>query len=200
MDPRITLTARQRQIHDFIRAFLIEHGKAPTVREIAKHFGIHSPNGVLSHLRALERKGLLIRQTGTARAIQLANPLPPVKLPLLHHVSAETKLPPAEIKDEADFTLLFQADSLFCVRVYGKALAAARLQDGDYVILRVASEAHEGDVVLVATGEPGEPARIGLVRREGSELQVELLAATQSLADLNKSHILAVAVGVVRQF
>lgn len=200
MDPRITLTARQRAIHDFIRGFLVEHGQAPTVREIAKHFGIRSPNGVLSHLRALERKGLIVRQATEARAIQLANPLPPVKLPLLHRVTAETKLPPPEIKDEADFSLLFQADSLFCLRVYGKALATARLQDGDYVIFRPSSEAHEGDIVLVASGGTPEAAQIGRVRREGSELQVELLGATHSLADLNKSHILAVAVGVVRRF
>lgn len=199
MDPRIKLTAKQRAIHDFIRGFLVEHGKAPTVREIAKHFGIRSPNGVLSHLRALERKGLIVRQASEARAIQLANPLPPVKLPLLHQVTAETKLPPPEIKDEADFTLLFQADSLFCVRVYGKPLSVARLQDGDHVIFRAGSEAHEGDLVLVATKGANE-AQIGRVRREGSELHVELLDATRTLADLNKSHILAVAVGVVRRY
>jgi repressor LexA len=200
MDPRITLTARQRAIHDFIRACLIEHGKAPTIREIAKHFGIRSPNGVLSHLRALERKGMIVREATEARAIQLANPLPPVRLPILPQVTGETKLPPPEIKDEADFSLLFQADSLFCLRVHGESLSPARLQDGDYVIFRAASEAHEGDLVLIAVGGGSAPAQLGRVRRHASDLQVELLDATATLADLNKSHIVAVAVGVVRQF
>jgi repressor LexA len=200
MDPRIKLTAKQRAIHDFIRGFLVEHGKAPSVREIAKQFGIRSPNGVLSHLKALERKGLIVREAGEARAIQLANPLPPVKLPIIHRVTAETNLASSAIADEADFSLLFQADSLFCLRVYGEPLAAARMQDGDYVIFRPSSEANDGDVVLIASGGKSDPAQVGRVRRGTAGLLVELLDAARTVPDLNQARILAVAVGVVRRF
>ena len=46
-----------------ILAFIARHyrtkGLPPTVREIGKEFGIRSPNGVMCHLRALQRKGLV---------------------------------------------------------------------------------------------------------------------------------------------
>ena len=57
MTPR--LTSRQRDILDYIIGCFVAWGHAPTIREIAAHFGISSPNGVTSHLKALERKGCL---------------------------------------------------------------------------------------------------------------------------------------------
>ena len=45
--------------------------RRPTVREIGEQFGIKSPNGVMCHLRALERKGLIRRSPNKSRAIEL---------------------------------------------------------------------------------------------------------------------------------
>jgi len=44
---------------------------SPTVREIARQFGIASPNGVACHLDALERKGFIRRTPGIARGIEV---------------------------------------------------------------------------------------------------------------------------------
>jgi len=44
---------------------------SPTVREIARQFGIKSPNGVATHLAALERKGRIRRTPGIARGIEV---------------------------------------------------------------------------------------------------------------------------------
>lgn len=51
------LTDRQNEIHEYMLAYQAEHGMPPTVREIAEHFGFTSTNGVIDHLKALERKG-----------------------------------------------------------------------------------------------------------------------------------------------
>src|SRR5207248_2433632 len=50
------LTDRQREVYEFIRGKIRGRGYGPTVREIGAQFGIASPNGVMCHLRALERK------------------------------------------------------------------------------------------------------------------------------------------------
>jgi repressor LexA len=76
------LTHRQRQILEYIRSHLAEKGYAPTVRAIAAHFGIRSPNGARGHLVALERKGLLRHQRGQARTLQLVEPFT-LSLPVL---------------------------------------------------------------------------------------------------------------------
>ena len=58
------LTNRQREILEFVRAYLGQNGCPPSIREVQAHFGFHSPNGVMGHYRSLKKKGLL-RQTVT---------------------------------------------------------------------------------------------------------------------------------------
>lgn len=65
------LTDRQQEIFSFIKSRIHSRGYSPTVREIGKRFGINSPNGVMCHLKALERKGFIKRDPHLSRAIQL---------------------------------------------------------------------------------------------------------------------------------
>src|SRR4051812_42407181 len=83
-----TLTERQREIYNFIRSRIEGRGYGPTVREIGVAFDIKSPNGVMCHLKALEKKGLITRETFSARAIQLVDhPWGSAELPLLGKVA-----------------------------------------------------------------------------------------------------------------
>src|SRR5262245_44601482 len=65
------LTPRQREIYNFIRTKIQGRGYGPTVREIGVEFEIKSPNGVMCHLKALQKKGLIHREANMSRAIQL---------------------------------------------------------------------------------------------------------------------------------
>lgn len=65
------LTERQWEVLLWIGGFIVEHGWPPTVREIGAAFAISSPNGVMCHLTALERKRRIRRETGRGRAIAL---------------------------------------------------------------------------------------------------------------------------------
>src|SRR5580704_765857 len=65
------LTERQREIYRFIADKIENRGYGPTVREIGEGFDIKSPNGVMCHLNALVKKGLITRKGRSARAIQL---------------------------------------------------------------------------------------------------------------------------------
>ena len=66
------LTRRQLEVYKFIRDKIRSRGYGPTVREIGAQFDINSPNGVVCHLKALEKKGLITREPNMSRAIQLA--------------------------------------------------------------------------------------------------------------------------------
>jgi hypothetical protein len=66
-------TERQMEIYAFIRDKIHSRGYGPTVREIGQAFKIRSPNGVVCHLKALERKGLITRGKNMSRAIELVN-------------------------------------------------------------------------------------------------------------------------------
>ncbi len=64
------LTYRQREIFDYLKKFIKENGFPPTVREVSKHFEISSPSAALKHLKAIEKKGYIIRKN-VSRGIQI---------------------------------------------------------------------------------------------------------------------------------
>ncbi|HXN83016.1 MAG TPA: transcriptional repressor LexA [Myxococcales bacterium] len=65
------LTERQQKILSFIKRSIQEQGYPPTIREIGEAFGIRSTNGVNDHLKALERKGYLLRGELKSRALSV---------------------------------------------------------------------------------------------------------------------------------
>jgi repressor LexA len=81
------LTTRQQAVFDYIVKHADEKGYPPTVREIGTHFEIYSPNGVTCHLKALERKGYIRRQSYESRAITILKKKP-TGIPLLGVVAA----------------------------------------------------------------------------------------------------------------
>src|SRR6516225_10257921 len=108
------LTERQREIYDFIQEKIESRGYGPTVREIGDHFEIKSPNGVMCHLKALEKKGLIKREGFQARAIQLVDHRPPsAGLPLLGAVAAGAPVEAVANDDRLDFDELFVGPNHF---------------------------------------------------------------------------------------
>ena len=67
--PPILTTAKQAEVLAWIKANSRLY--SPTVREIAAAFQIASPNGVVCHLKALERKGLIRRTPRSSRGIEV---------------------------------------------------------------------------------------------------------------------------------
>ena len=65
------ITARQRQVLDFIEQQLRERGYPPSVREIGEAIGLTSPSTVHSHLNTLQRLGYLRRDPTKPRAIEV---------------------------------------------------------------------------------------------------------------------------------
>lgn len=64
------LTDRQAKIYRYIVEYIGENHYPPTVREIAEAFDISSTNGVSEHLRALIRKGFLLKEASKSRALR----------------------------------------------------------------------------------------------------------------------------------
>ena len=56
-----TITAKQKEILDYIKEQLMTRGFPPTVREICEKVRLKSTSSVHSHLESLERKGYIRR-------------------------------------------------------------------------------------------------------------------------------------------
>lgn len=65
------VTERQRAVLDVIRGTVAERGFPPTLREIGARLGIRSTNGIADHLKALERKGLIVRDPMVSRGLRV---------------------------------------------------------------------------------------------------------------------------------
>src|SRR5580658_1472477 len=118
------LTKRQKEIYEFIRDKIEARGYGPTVREIGVEFEIKSPNGVMCHLKALEKKGLIRKEPGAARAIQLVDRRPrSFGLPLFGKVAAGAPMPAVEQADDRlEFNDLFGGPERFALRVKGNSM------------------------------------------------------------------------------
>src|SRR5262245_39583320 len=73
MSEHTSLTPRQQEIYNFICHRIDHRGVPPTIRDIGTAFDIKSPNGVMCHLKALEKKGFISREGKSARAIRPTN-------------------------------------------------------------------------------------------------------------------------------
>src|ERR1700722_12011723 len=125
MEPFDSLTDKQRLVYEFIRDKIRHRGYGPTVREIGTHFNIASPNGVVCHLKALEKKGLITREPNMSRAIQLAaENIEDRSLPLYGQIAAGVLHEAVEQDERVDFQLLFDASDkdLFVLKVEGESM------------------------------------------------------------------------------
>jgi repressor LexA len=138
------LTDKQQAILTFIEAATDRHGRPPTVREIADHFGYRSPRAVSDHLDALERKGALRRQPGTARGLAVIAVNTPVfpdprdaGIPIVGDVAAGLPiLAEQHVQGCLRFDEAFGHGPLFAVRVRGDSMIDEGIHEGDHVIVR----------------------------------------------------------------
>jgi repressor LexA len=194
------LTDRQREIYDFIREKIESRGYGPTVREIGAAFEIKSPNGVMCHLKALEKKGLIIREGFSARAIQLVDHRRPgAELPLLGLVAAGAPLAAATQEEQLNFADLFGGDNHFALRVKGRSMIEDHIDDGDYVVIRQQDDASNGErVVAMIDGE----VTLKRFNRESNRVLLEPANGSMQpiVVDPNSdARILGVLVGVLRR-
>ncbi len=176
------LTTRQNEILQFIRRHQAEQGVTPTVAEIQKEFSFSSPATVSDHLQALERKGSIRRQAGTARNIRLADfsrSADLINVPLLGVIAAGfPTATAAEARPEESLPLdaalfgLARTGRAFALRVRGDSMVGAGIHDGDLVILQGGGSPVPGDIVAALID--GETTLKRYVMRRGKPvLQAE---------------------------
>ncbi|MBU6295429.1 MAG: repressor LexA, partial [Planctomycetes bacterium] len=121
MKEQEALTERQSAILSFIRDRIESRGYGPTVREIGLQFDIRSPNGVMCHLKALEKKKLIQREGYSARAIQVMDYRPGTELPLLGSVAAGSPIQAPAQDERINFNDLFGGPDHFALKVRGQS-------------------------------------------------------------------------------
>lgn len=197
-----TLTTRQREIYNFIRSKIQGRGYGPTVREIGIQFHIKSPNGVMCHLKALQKKGLIHREPNMSRAIQLlddpTSAPQPAGLRLLGRIAAGQPLEAVEQQEELAFSEWEGANDKFALRVTGSSMIEEHIADGDYVVIKAQDHARDGQIVAVRDAD-GE-ATLKRFFRERNRVRLEPANKTMKPIFRDSVEILGILVGVVRKY
>jgi len=151
------LTEKQKKVLEFILDFVRSRGHPPTIREICDAFKIASPYGVQRHLKALEKKGYIERDTGKARGIRLTEHMGEIDgIPLVGSIAAGTPITAIEnVEGYHSLNSIFgNPDNLFLLRVKGNSMTNAGINDGDLVMVRQQPKVENGEIgVAIVNGE-----------------------------------------------
>jgi len=209
------LTKRQAQTLDYIRQSIEERGYPPTLREIGEYMVIRSTNGVNDHLRALERKGYLLREDMKSRALRVVDvndrQAPPrssddniMDIRIVGRVAAGLPLLAEEnVVDtvRVDRMLVRWGREVFGLRVTGDSMIEAGILNGDYIFVRKQPMADRGDIVVALIGDEATvkyyyPEKDYILFQPANAQMAPILVRA---ADFKPTMLLGVVVGVFRR-
>lgn len=148
------LTRRQEEVLEYLRITQRETGVTPSTREIQHYFKFASQTAAMSHLRALERKGVIQRHPNKARAVVFPEELDReeiVDIPIYGNIAAGMA---QDVEPEREGCVSIDIASLglpsraktFALKVRGDSMIDAHICDGDTVILE-SREPRKNDIV-----------------------------------------------------
>lgn len=166
------LTKKQAAILEYMKGHVAEHSYWPSIRDIQAKFRFASTNAVFGHLQALERKGVLQRIPGAARAYKVApvalvedlsetiiryegpdeNAIQLGSIPFMGSIAAglpdytESSGVVASMQAPMTEGSRRRAPQSFALRVRGDSMIDADIHDGDTVIIEPGHPKH-GDIV-----------------------------------------------------
>jgi repressor LexA len=197
------LTKRQKEIFEFIRRYAGRYGYPPTVREIGKAVGLHSSSTVHAHLANLEKSGLLRRDPSKPRAIELLvdrarKAMRPAGLPLVGQVAAgQPILAEENIEEYLDVPdVIGGEDGDYVLRVRGDSMRDAGILEDDYVVVRPADDAENGEIVVALIGDE---ATVKRYFREADHIRLQPENKAMDPIRTTEAKLLGRVVGVFRR-
>ena len=204
----MALTRRQREIFDFISAFVEEQGYSPSLEEIAGHFGLSSVATVHKHVQHLVEKGLLRKAWNRSRSVE---PVPQSEregsaedaglttLPLVGTVAAGAPIEAIENFETIDLEELFTGpNERFILEVQGDSMIDEQIRDGDLVVAEKRSRIRNGDTVIAVL--PNGDATLKRFFREKDRIRVQPANRKYKPTYVRNVDIQGVVIGVIRRY
>lgn len=150
------ISAKQREILEYIKQEILNKGYPPAVREICEAVHLKSTSSVHSHLETLEKNGYIRRDPTKPRAIEIIDEnfnltrREVVNVPLIGKVAAGQPLLAVE-NIETYFPIpaeFIPNEDTFMLQVQGESMINAGIFDGDNILVQKQSTARNGDMVV----------------------------------------------------
>ncbi len=137
----------QQKIYQFIVDYSRDQGMPPTNREIGSAMKIASTGHVDYHLKMLEKKGLIARESKKSRGIKLVQQ--PFGVPVMGTIAAGE---PLEVFNDPSETIEIgrelEQQGTYALVVKGQSMIEDHICDKDYVVIKPQSTCENGDIVV----------------------------------------------------
>jgi repressor LexA len=207
----MALTKRQKEVLDYLVAFLNKHGYSPSFEEIAHAMKLTSLATVHKHLSTLEKKGFVRRGYNQSRSIEILQLPKSVKeqvierhtssLPLAGLIAAGRPLEALEHRETISLADFARGQNTFVLQVKGDSMREDHILDGDYIVVEQTQVANAGEIVVALIG--GEEATVKRYHREAGG-KVRLQPANSQMAPIivpaADVKIQGRVIGVLRKF
>ena len=139
-----TITAKQKEILEYIKSEILKRGFPPAVREICEAVHLKSTSSVHSHLESLERKGYIRRDPTKPRAIEILDDSfqllrkEMVNVPIVGKIAAGSPLLAVE-NIESYFPIpseYLPNAQTFLLEVKGESMINAGVLSGDHILVK----------------------------------------------------------------
>jgi repressor LexA len=169
------VTARQRQVYEYICRYTENQKQPPTIAEIGKQFQMTSSASVHSILSALEREGLLKRIPNVSRGIEIVKQETAednYEIPLLGLVAAGQPIEAILTHETVSAPKnMIGRGRMFALRVRGDSMIDENIQDNDIIIVSSQQTAENGQMVVALID--GNYATVKKFYRESDFIRLE---------------------------
>ncbi|MCI6868611.1 MAG: transcriptional repressor LexA [Lachnospiraceae bacterium] len=199
------ITAKQEEILNYIKNEILERGFPPAVREICQAVGLKSTSSVHSHLESLEKNGYIRRDPTKPRAIEILDDSfqmvrrEMVNVPVVGTVAAGQPILAEQNIDSyypipAEF---MPNEQTFILKVKGDSMVNAGILNGDSVVVKQQSTAHNGEIVVALVDDS---ATVKTFYKEDGHYRLQPENDTMDPIIVDECQILGKVFGVFRFF
>lgn len=199
------ISAKQREILEYIKQEILNKGYPPAVREICEAVDLKSTSSVHSHLETLEKNGYIRRDPTKPRAIEIIDEnfnltrREVTNVPIIGNVAAGQPLLAVENIENyfpIPVELLPNADT-FMLNVKGESMINAGIYDGDKILVEQQASARNGDIVVALVDDS---ATVKTFYKEDGHIRLQPENDTMDPIIVDDCQILGKVFGVFRIF
>ena len=200
------ITAKQREILDYLKQQVLLRGYPPSVREICEAVNLKSTSSVHAHLETLERNGYIRKDPTKPRAIEVIDDsfntlrTEVVSIPVVGQVAAGMP-----ILAEENITQYFpvpadiipKGEPSFVLKVKGDSMINAGILSGDQIFVQMCNTARNGDMVVALVDDS---ATVKTFYKEDGHIRLQPENDTMDPIIVDDCQILGKVYGIFRVF
>ncbi len=148
------LTVKQKKILDYITSSTNHHCYAPSLKEIASHFGLSAISTAYHHVNALRIKGYLKKEENQPRGASPLERTPDsVEIPLLGFIAAGKPIEPIENPEpiKVPMAMISKTGDYYALKVQGDSMIEDGIWDKDVVVIKSQQIADDRNLVVAIT-------------------------------------------------